>query len=161
LEKQQLEFSARKAIRKLEETKEIQKSIDNNRQLLKKFCINNALIDVVYSYQTKLQELTEEEALRLVEGIAITGREGFFCYKSNKDLTLEQELATYRKKDSIEKIMHSLKNEIEIKSLRVWSDDSIYGAIIIGFIAQLFIVNGGQEFPIFFSRITNDLKSPS
>jgi len=45
----------------------------------------------------------------------------------------------YRKKDSIEKIFNSLKNEIEIKPLRVWTDNSIYGALIIGFIAQLFI----------------------
>jgi len=45
----------------------------------------------------------------------------------------------YRKKDSIEKIFHSLKNEIEIKPLRVWSENSINGALIIGFIAQLFI----------------------
>ena len=70
--------------------------------------------------------------------MTITGR-GVFCFKSNENLTLKQALETYRKKDSIEKIIHSLKNEIEIKPLRVWSDDSIYGAIIIGFIAQLFI----------------------
>ena len=75
----------------------------------------------------------------LTEGAVITGREGFFCIKSNENLTLKQALYTYRKKDSIEKIMHSLKNEIEIKPLRVWSDNSIYGALIIGFIAQLFI----------------------
>ena len=54
-------------------------------------------------------------------------------------MTLVQSLETYRKKDSIEKIINSLKNEIEIKPLRVWADDSIYGAIIVGSIAQLFI----------------------
>jgi transposase len=48
-------------------------------------------------------------------------------------------LETYRKKDSIEKIINSLKNEIQIKPLRVWSEDGINGALIIGFIAQLFI----------------------
>lgn len=146
LKKQQLESCARKAIRKLEEAKEIQSSIDNNRQLPRKFCIKNPLIDVVYSYQTKLQELTEEEALKLAGEMTITGREGFFCLKSNEDLTLEQALETYRKKDSIEKIIHSLKNEIEIKPVRVWSDDSIYGAIIVGFIAQLFIALIRYEF---------------
>ena len=65
--------------------------------------------------------------------------EGFFCLVSSEDLTLEGALNTYRKKDSIEKIFHSLKNEIDIKPLRVWSDNSIYGALIIGFLAQLFI----------------------
>jgi transposase len=139
LQKQQLESRARSALRKLQEAKEIQNSIDKDKQLPKKFRINNVLIDVTYSYQTKLEEFSEEEALKLVEGAVITGREGFFCIKSNENLTLEQALYTYRKKDSIEKIMHSLKNEIEIKPLRVWSDNSIYGALIIGFIAQLFI----------------------
>jgi len=139
LQKQQLESRARSALRKLQEAKEIQNSIDKKKQLPKKFRINNVLIDVTYSYQTKLEELSEEEALKLVESAVVTGREGFFCIKSNEDLTLEQALQTYRKKDSIEKIMHSLKNEIEIKPLRVWSDHSIYGALIVGFIAQLFI----------------------
>lgn len=54
-------------------------------------------------------------------------------------MTVIEALQTYRKKDSIEKIINFLKNEIEIKPLRVWTDDSIYGAMIIGFIAQLFI----------------------
>ncbi len=139
LQKDQLKSQARKALKKLQEAKEIQNSIDNNRQLPVKFRINNVLIDIAYSYQTKLGELSDEEALKLVESAIITGREGFFCIKSSENLTLQQALQTYRKKDSIEKIFNSLKNEIEIKPLRVWSDNSIYGALIIGFIAQLFV----------------------
>lgn len=139
LQKDQLKSQARKALRKLQEAKEIQNSIDNNRQLPMKFRINNVLIDIAYSYQTKLEELSDEEALKLVESSIISGREGFFCIRSSENLTLQQALQTYRKKDSIEKIFNSLKNEIEIKPLRVWSDNSIYGALIIGFIAQLFV----------------------
>ncbi len=139
LQKDQLKSRARKALQKLKEAKEIQKSIDNKKQLPKKFRINNVLIDISYSYQTKLKELSEEEAMNLLEKIIITGREGFFCIKSSENLTLQQALQTYRKKDSIEKIFNSMKNEIEIKPVRVWSEDSIYGALIIGFLAQLFI----------------------
>lgn len=139
LQNDQLKSQARKALQKLQEAKEIQNSIDNNRQLPMKFRINNVLIDIAYSFQTKLGELSDEEALKLVESAIITGREGFFCIKSSENLTLQQALQTYRKKDSIEKIFNSLKNEIEIKPLRVWSDNSIYGALIIGFIAQLFV----------------------
>lgn len=139
LQKDQLKSQARKALKKLQEAKEIQNSIDNKRQLPMKFRINNVLIDIAYSYQTKLGELSDEEALKLVESAIITGREGFFCIKSSENLTLQQALQTYRKKDSIEKIFNSLKNEIEIKPLRVWSDNSVYGALIIGFIAQLFV----------------------
>jgi len=54
-------------------------------------------------------------------------------------LILAKALLTCRKKNSIEKIFNSLKNEIEIKPLRIWADNSIYGALIIGFIAHLFI----------------------
>ena len=51
------------------------------------------------------------------------------------------------KKDSIEKIFHSLKNEIEIKPLRVWTENSIRGAIIIGFLAQMFVSLVRYEVP--------------
>lgn len=105
----------------------------------KKYRINNELVDITITYQTKLKKLSEEEAKKLIKAAQITGREGFFCLKSSENLTLGEALATYRKKDSIEKIFHSLKNEIEIKPVRVWSDNSIYGALIIGFIAQVFI----------------------
>ena len=139
LQKEQLESRARKILRQIHEAKAIQDSIDCGKNLPKRFRINNLLIDVEYFIQTKLVELSEEEAVELLEGKIITGREGFFCLKSSKNLTLEEALLTYRKKDSIEKIFNSLKNEIEIKPLRVWTNNSIYGATIIGFIAQLFV----------------------
>ncbi|MEK7518234.1 MAG: IS1634 family transposase, partial [Patescibacteria group bacterium] len=91
----------------------------------------------IYSYQTKLKELDEQEALRYITSCTITGREGFFSLTSSENLTLEEALKLYRQKDSIEKLINSLKNEIEIKPLRVWSENSIYGAVIIGFLAQL------------------------
>ncbi len=139
LQNEQLESRARKVLRQIKEAKAIQESIDKHKKLPKRFRINNFLIDVDYSIQTKLVEITEDEAVKMLEEKIINGREGFFCLKSSKNLTLSEALFTYRKKDSIEKIFHSLKNEIEIKPLRVWTDKSIYGALIIGFIAQLFI----------------------
>lgn len=139
LEWEQLQSRKRKAQRMYDQARAIQDSIDNGRGLPKRFRINNDLVDVKYSYQTKLEELSEEEAIRIVEEASINGREGFFCLVSSEDLTLGEALQTYRKKDSIEKIMNSLKNEIIIKPLRVWKDESIYGALLIGFLAQLFI----------------------
>jgi len=139
LKQEQLAFKIRKARQKFEEAKELQKCIDEGKKIPKKFRINNALIDITYSYQTKLSKLNEKDALELIEKDAINNREGFFCIISNENLTLEEALETYRKKDSIEKIFNSLKNEIEIKPIRVWTENSIYGALIIGFLAQLFV----------------------
>ena len=139
LKREQLESRHRRALRKLEEAKEIQNSLDNNRGLPKRFQVNNPLVDVSITYQTKLDEMSENDALKLLDNYVRNGREGFFCIVSTEDLTLREALETYRKKDSIEKIFNSLKNEIEIKPLRVWSKNSIYGALLLGFIAQLII----------------------
>ena len=49
LHAKQLETKMRKAQQLLLEAKQIQKSIDNNQELPKKFRINNALIDITYS----------------------------------------------------------------------------------------------------------------
>jgi len=158
LKKQQLEAKARKILRMIKEAKEIQESIDKKKKIPKKYLINNVLVKVNISFQTKLMEFGEEEAIKLLEEQVITGREGFFCLKSSKDLTLKEALVTYRKKDSIEKIFHSLKNEIEIKPLRVWSDASIYGAVLVGFIAQLFISLMRYEFDELKHKSTKFIK---
>jgi transposase len=139
LHQTKIESKLRKVERLFEEAKTIQKSIDKNKKLPKKYRINNPLVDCEYSYQTKLTSMSENEAKMILEKASITGREGFFVLVSNKDLTLEEALTIYRKKDSIEKIFNSLKNEIDITPLRVWSDDSMNGALLIGFIAQLII----------------------
>ena len=139
LQQDQIETKIRRSEQKFGEAKEIQHSLDKNKQLPKRFRINNPLVDVTYSYQTKLTSLTEEEALAVVQKATITGREGFFCLVSNEHLTLAEALEIYRMKDSIEKIFQSMKNDISIKPLRVWSTNSIKGAVLVGFLAQLII----------------------
>nr|WP_219970647.1 hypothetical protein [Methanospirillum lacunae] len=130
-----MESRARQVVREIIKAKVIQESIDRNKALPKRFRINNLLVDVEYSIQTKLIELSEDNAVMFLKEKFITGREGFFCLKSSKNMTLSKALLTYRKKSSIEKIFNSLKNVFEIKPLRVWDDNSIYRALIIGFIA--------------------------
>jgi transposase len=136
---EQIESKKRKAMKKFAEAKEIQTCLDKKKQLPMKYRIKNELVDVTYLYQTKLKDLGEEEAKKYIERVSLNGREGFFCISSTKNLTLQQALETYRQKDSIEKIFDSLKNEIDIKPLRVWSDEGIKGVLIIGFLAQLVV----------------------
>ena len=159
LQKEPLESRARKVVREIKEAKAIQESIDKNKALPKRFRINNLLVEVDYSIQTKLIELSEDDAVRLLKEKFINGREGFFCLKSSKNLTLTKALLTYRKKDSIEKIFNSQRNEIEIKPLRVWTNNSIYGALLIGFIAQLFVSLIRFEIPELKHTSTKFIKS--
>jgi len=139
LKKQQLEARKRVALRKLHEAQDIQACLDRKKKLPKRFQLRNALVDIKYFVQTKLHKMSEKDAVKYLYQDALNGREGFFCLKSSEDLTLKEALETYRKKDSIEKLIHSLKNEIEIKPVRVWSENSVYGALLIGFLAQLVI----------------------
>lgn len=139
LQKENIAAALRKAERQLKEAKEIELASKKGKSLPKRFIINNVLVKATIEYQTKLQNLSEEEAFELVKKASITGREGFFCLTSSENLTLKEALVLYREKDSVEKIMHSLKNEINIKPLRVWSDNSVYGALLIGYLAQLII----------------------
>ncbi len=106
------------AERKLAEAKEIQQALNKGKSLPKRFLLNNPLVKITYTYQTRLSELTEDQAKKLVQAAAITGREGFFCLVSNEKLTLAQTLKIYRMKDAIEKVFQSLKNDINIKPLR-------------------------------------------
>jgi len=139
LQRDQIEAKLRLAERKLAEAKVIQLALSKGKSLPKRFLINNPLIQISYSYQTKLSELTDDQAKKLVQEATITGREGFFCLVSNEKLTLQQALEIYRMKDAIEKVFQSLKNDINIKPLRVWTTKSLCGAILIGFLAQLVI----------------------
>ena len=139
LQRDQIDSKFRLAERKLSEAKEIQRALNKGKSLPKRFVLNNPLVDITYTYQTKLAQLTDEQAKKLVRAATISGREGFFCLVSSEKLTLEQALKIYRMKDSIEKIFQSLKNDINIKPLRVWTTKSLCGAILIGFLAQLII----------------------
>lgn len=139
LQKENIASALRKAEKQLKEAKEIEQAHSKGKSLPKRFQVNNILVKATIEYQTKLQTLSEKQAFELVKKASITGREGFFCLMSSQNLTLKEALTIYRKKDSVEKIMHSLKNEINIKPLRVWSDNSIYGALLIGYLAHLII----------------------
>ncbi len=139
LKKEQMRSRLRQAERLLAEARLIQDSLDKGKKLPKRFRINNPLVDVKYDYQTRLTDLPEAEALRLLLGEVVDGREGCFCLTSNRDMPASEALRIYRAKDAIEKLFHSLKSEIEIKPVRVWSEDAVHGVLLIGFIAQVMI----------------------
>ena len=134
-----LKSRRRKAERLLAEAVAIQNSLDKGKRLPKRFRINNPLVDVRYDYQTRLTEMDEEEALRLLLADVIDGREGCFCLTSSRNMPAAEALRLYRGKDAIEKLFHSLKSEVEIKPVRVWTEDAVFGVLLIGFIAQLMI----------------------
>src|SRR3989344_3262628 len=92
LKQSQIQSSMRKAQAKFAEAKLLQECLDKNKNIPARFRIKNELVDITYSYQTKLKELGEEESLKYVTAHTITGREGFFCLTSSENLTLGEAL---------------------------------------------------------------------
>ena len=133
LEKKGVEKRARK---KLKEAKDLQRDLEQGKRLKKRYQIDNVLIKATISLQTRLTEITEEEALRLLLEKGTTGREGFFCLVSDRDMDPREARSKYRSKDVVEKLFSSMKSDIGIRPIRTWTDDAVDGVLLIGFLAQ-------------------------
>ncbi|MDO4802979.1 MAG: transposase [Prevotellaceae bacterium] len=141
-EREELDLLAhhRKAVKDLEEARYVKECVYHGRKLPRKYRTSkNKFLKLSCTIQVDLGNESDDELLERYERELKTGREGFFALKSSKNLTLNEAYSQYFSKDSIEKMFHSLKNEIEIKPLRVWTESSIKGALLIGFLAQLFV----------------------
>ncbi len=64
---------------------------------------------------------------------------GWNVLLSNTITDSEEALQLYRAKDSVEKAFDNIKNELDIKRLRVHSDDAMSGRIFISFIALVLV----------------------
>ncbi len=79
LYEQKMKSKLRKVDRLQKEAEDLQRTIENNRGLPKRYKINNLLIDCEYSYQTKIADMSEKEVRKVLKEASITGKEGFFC----------------------------------------------------------------------------------
>jgi len=117
----------------------LQKTIQSKKKPRKKYRNSNSFLHTHLSYTFPLTGMSREEAIDRALRLSITGKEGFFALASNKDFSLHEALSFYREKDSIEKLFNSIKNEIHIRPTRCWTQEAIYGSILIVFLAQLVI----------------------
>ncbi len=130
----------RNAEKIVKESLEIERKISSGRkQRMKTHDLKASVAELKLCLQQRLKPLTKENLVQLVLEKSVTGREGYFLLKSSKNLTGKEALGYYRSRDTVEKLIDSLKNTIRIKPVRVWTDDAIKGALIIGFLAQLIL----------------------
>ena len=129
----------KKVRKKLKEAKELRNDLEKGKKLKKRYQIDNILIKATISLQTKLSEITDEEAVRLLNEKAITGREGFFCLVSDMDMDPVETREMYRSKDAVEKLFSSMKSDIGIRPIRTWTENGVYGVLLIGFLAQAMV----------------------
>jgi transposase len=103
--------------------------------------------------QSKLLS-SDEESLQYVRNALPNGLEGFFKPECSEKLTPSDVLGIYRKRDSVEKLIDSLKNQIDLKPLRVWSENSVKGILFLAFLAQTIVSMMRYEVPDLSKRST-------
>ena len=86
-----------------------------SKTVVKRF---NPLLKVSISVQRAFFD-GEEAMLEYAKQAIMNGREGFFKLESSVNLTSSQVYEAYHRKDTVEKLIDSLKNHIDIKPLRV------------------------------------------
>jgi len=101
--------------------------------------LRNPLLSLFVGIQSKLLS-TDDDSFKFVREELSNGREGFFKIESSKELTELDAYQMYRKRDTAEKLIESLKNHIDMGLLRVWSDHSVKGILTICFLAQMMVL---------------------
>jgi len=76
---------------------DIKQAARKGKALPKRFRINNVLAKATIKHQTKLNNLSGEQAFEFVKKASITGRQGFLPYKQ-PELTLKEALFLYKEK---------------------------------------------------------------
>ena len=126
--------------RELRDSRALEKRLLSRRKRkAKKLDLSSIIAEMRMSVQHRLRRISHDDLVNLIVAKRTSGREGFFLLKSTRNLTPKEALTHYRSRDSIEKLMDSLKNTIRIKPVRVWTNNAIEGALIIGFLAQLIL----------------------
>jgi transposase len=129
----------KKADKLYREAVSLQNDLDMGKKLKKKYLVSNDLLIATVYIQTRLTEMTAEEARSYIFDKSIDGREGFFCLTSNMDIDPVEIRRKYKDKDCVEKLFSSMKSDIGIRPIRAWTDNGVYGVLLIGFLAQSLI----------------------
>lgn len=91
-------------------------------------------IEIKVSLQTKF-EFDESEREGIIREI-MGPRAGIFKLESSEQLTPLEALDKYRARVTVEHLIHSLKRVTGLKPLRVWSESSIRGSMILALLSE-------------------------
>lgn len=125
--------------KKFLEAQEIETYFEKHNKLPAKYRLKNPLLDIKISYQKRLKKLDKEKAKKVLLDLNPIEFEGYFALVSSTKLEIKEAFDFYKEKDSIERLIGSLKNTIQIKPLRAKNEDTIRGLLLIGYISYLIL----------------------
>ena len=100
-------------------------------------------VEVKVSLQTKFA-FDESERKGIIREIMGT-RAGIFKLESSEQLTPLEALDKYRARATVEHLIHSLKRVTGLKPLRVWSESSIRGSMMLALLSETAIAMARYE----------------
>lgn len=85
--------------------------------------------------------ILEENGVRIREDKVKEAKQymGYFVLLSNTTHTPEEVLEIYSRKDVVEKGFHNIKDRLDMRRLRVSTDDSLRGKLLVQFVAQIIL----------------------
>lgn len=85
--------------------------------------------------------ILEKDGVRIREDKVKAAKEymGYFVLLSNTGHTKEEVLEIYSRKDVVEKGFHNIKDRLDMRRLRVSTDDSLRGKLFVQFVAQIIL----------------------
>ncbi|MDR3282359.1 MAG: transposase [Candidatus Methanoplasma sp.] len=101
-------------------------------------------VDPRASFQDDLLDDAPESIAQMIEDEK-GPRCGFFKLESSVELTPLEALMKYRNRVAIEHLISSMKRVAGIKPLRVWSDDSVRGSMLLALLAEAVIAMARHE----------------
>ena len=102
-----------------------------------------AEVEVKVSLQTRIS-FDEGEREGIIKGI-MGVRAGIFKLESSEQLTPLEALDKYRARVTVEHLIHSLKRVTGLKPLRVWSESSIRGSMMLALLSETAIAMARYE----------------
>ncbi|MGE4212305.1 MAG: hypothetical protein AB7E75_02955 [Candidatus Methanomethylophilaceae archaeon] len=115
--------------------------------------LKNPLISLNVGVQGKLLS-SDLDSFDFVRNALSNHREGFFKLECSSKLTPSEVFSIYRRCDTVEKLMDLLKNHIDLKPMRVWSENSVKGTLSLCFLAQVIVSMVRYEIPELRKRST-------
>ncbi len=100
-------------------------------------------VEVKVSLQTRLafDESERDGIIREIMG----ARAGIFKLESSEQLTPLEALDKYRARATVEHLIHSLKRVTGLKPLRVWSESSIRGSMMLALLSETAVAMARYE----------------
>lgn len=125
----------RKAERDYDDTVNLRNVLDKGKKPRRKYRVSNVFVDTHLSYRFPLAFASREEAIDHAVRTMTSGREGIFVLLTNRPLTALEALTTYRSRNAVEAAFRDLKHGIDWRPARCTCPDSIWGRVLISFLA--------------------------